>query len=92
MPVEVTLRKFECVHVYYLEQKHHVLKYIQHIQGFERLRASLPLVVLFLLRSPHITITKWHMPFVHQQLVCAMEETFSKKGGKKFANINLVSN
>lgn len=49
-------------------------------------------VVLFLLRSPDITITKWHVPFVRQQLVCAMEETFWKKGGEKFANINLVSN
>lgn len=62
------------------------------IQEFQRLRTSPPLVVLFLLRSPHITITKWHMPFVHQQLVCAMEETFWRKGGVKFANINLVSN
>lgn len=48
--------------------------------------------VLFLLRSPDITITKWHMPFVCQQLMWAMEETFWKKGRVKFANINLVSN
>lgn len=41
---------------------------------------------------PDITITKWHMPCVHQQLMCAMEETFCKKRGVKFANINLVSN
>lgn len=40
---------------------------------------------------PDITITKWHMPFVRQQLVCAMEETFWKKVCVKFANINLVS-
>lgn len=48
--------------------------------------------VLFLLRSPDIIITKWHMPFVRLQLMWAMEETFWKKGGVKFANINLVSN
>ena len=39
-----------------------------------------------------IALKKWHMPFVHQQLMCAMEETFCKNRGVKFANINLVSN
>lgn len=48
--------------------------------------ASLRFVVLLL------PITMWHMPFVHQRLMCAMEETFCKKRGVKFANINLVSN
>lgn len=66
---------------------------IQYIQGFQLLWSNFSsFVALFLLRSPDITITKWHMPFVHQQLVCAMEETFWEKGGVKFANINLVSN
>lgn len=27
-----------------------------------------------------ITITKWHVPFFHQQLMCAIEETFCKRG------------
>lgn len=45
-----------------------------------------------MLRSPEIPTTKWHMPFVHQQLMWAMEETFWRSGCVKFANINLVSN
>lgn len=62
--------------------------------GFQLLSSNLlSFSVLFLLRSPpDITITKWHMPFVHHQLMWAMEETFWNKGGVKFANINLVSN
>lgn len=66
---------------------------IQYIQGIQlSLNNRLSFFMLFLLRSPDITITKWHMPFVRQQLMWAMEETFWKKGGVKFANINLVSN
>lgn len=74
-------------------QNYSTLEHTVYSEGFMLLLSTRPsFIVLFLLIGPDITITKWHMPFVRQQLVRAMEETFWKKGGVKFANINLVSN
>lgn len=70
---------------------YHILKHTV-VLGISLVVKWAPSLVFILLSNPDIAITKWHMPFVRQQLVCAMEETFWKKGGVKFANINLVSN